>query len=161
MSTTKMSAGAVASTLASIADQITSSVLSRGDRRKVRARNERAPDELLELLCHLAEQNGGQLLGMSFDPVQARATLAETSAARTQIGVTRQLLQRMEDDMIQQRATVADRGFAIFMALRRLVMTTEGNSLSPAYEQMKQIVRDRPRKTRKKAAKAVATKARA
>jgi hypothetical protein len=56
----------------------------------------------------------------------------------------------MEDDMLQQRATVADPAFAIYTALRRLVKTKAGNSLAPAYEQMKSIVKNRPRKSRAK-----------
>ncbi len=140
----------VASTLTSIADQIQSPVLSKNDRRNLQGRNERTPNELVEMLCHLAEQNGGHILGMPFDAATARTVLAQTSTAQTQISVARQLLQRMEDDMIQQRATVADPSFAIFTALRRLVNTKSGNSLTPAYVQMKAIVKNRPRKKRAK-----------
>ena len=140
----------VASTLTSIADQISSASLDKVDRRRLRGRNEIVPDPLVEMICHLAEQGGGTVLGMPFDAAAARATLAQTSATRTTISVGRQTLQRMEDDMIQQRATVADPAFAIYTSLRRLVKTKAGNSLSPAYEQMKAIVKDRPRKPRKR-----------
>jgi hypothetical protein len=156
MSKSKVSPDAVGATLTGMADQIESPVLSKVERDRLKGRNRLVPDQLVEMICHLAEQNGGQVLGMAYDAAQARATLAQTSAARTHISVTRQLLQRMEDDMIQQRATVADPSFAVYTALRRLVNTKMGNHLSPAYEQMKQIVKNRPRTPRKKVAKAAA-----
>ena len=121
----------------------------------MKSRNQNVPDELVEMVSHLAEQGNGSVLGMPFDAAQARATLTQTSSARTNISVGQQTLQRMEDDMIQQRATVADPTFAIYTALRRLVKTKSGNSLAPAYEQMKAIVKNRPRRTRKKTDEAV------
>jgi hypothetical protein len=145
-----VSPDAVASTLSGMAAQIGSPVLNKTERRQLRNRNEMVPDQLVEMIIHLADQNDGQILGMSFDAATARTTLAQTSAAQTQINVARQLLLRMEDDMIQQRATVADPSFAIFSALRRLVKTKSGNSLTPAYDQMKAIVKNRPRRTRAK-----------
>jgi len=147
----------VASTLSSMADQVGSPVLTKTERRTLRNRNEMVPDQLVEMLCHLADQNNGQILGMSFDAATARTVLAQTSTAQTQISVARQLLQRMEDDAIQQRATVADPSFAIFSALRRLVNTKSGNSQTPAYVQMKAIVKNRPRKTRVKRTAETAT----
>jgi hypothetical protein len=102
------------------------------------------------MVSHLAQQGGGSILGMPFDATAASATLTQTSDTRTAISVGRQTLQRMEDEMIQQRATVADPAFAIYTALRRLVKTKAGNTLAPAYEQMKSIVKNRPRKVRKK-----------
>ena len=149
----------VASTLAGIAEQIPSASLDSKTRRSVQGRNENAPDALIEMVCHLAEQGGGSVLGMPFDAAQARAALAQANEARTAISVARQTLQRMEDDMIQQRATVADPAFAIYASLRRLVKTKAGNSLSPAYEQMKAIVKNRPRKPRAKTGKSKTAKA--
>ena len=102
------------------------------------------------MISHLAEQGGGAVIGMPFDFAQASATLAQTSTTRTTISIGQQTLQRMEDDMLQQRVTVADPAFAIYTALRRLVKTKTGNSLLPAYEQMKAIVKNRPRKSRPK-----------
>jgi hypothetical protein len=150
MSKTKIASDAVASTLSSLAGQIKSPVLNKADRQRLKGRNDRVPDQLIEMISDLAEQNGGKVLGIPFDAATARATLTQTSATRVQIGTTKQLTQKMEDDMIQQRATVADPAFAIFTALRRLVNTKAGNSLAPAYEQMKTIVKDRPRTPRKK-----------
>jgi hypothetical protein len=157
MSKTKIASDAVASTLSSLAGQIKSPVLSKADRQRLKGRNDRVPDQLIEMISDLAEQNGGKVLGIPFDAATARATLTQTSATRVQIGTTKQLTQKMEDDMIQQRATVADPAFAIFTALRRLVNTKSGNSLAPAYEQMKTIVKDRPRTPRKKKATTTAT----
>jgi hypothetical protein len=144
----------VATTLAKIAENLPSASLDKKTRRNVQGRNENAPDALIEMICHVAEQGGGSVLGMPFDPVQARATIAQANNARTAIGVARQTLQRMEDDMIQQRSTAADPAFAIYASLRRLVKTKAGNSLAPAYEQMKAIVKNRPRKRRNKTAAA-------
>jgi hypothetical protein len=136
--------------LSSIAGEIQSPVLTKTERRNLQSRNERVPDELIEMVSHLAEQGGGTILGMSFDTATASSVLAQTSTAQTQISVARQLLQRMEDDMVQQRATVADPTFAIYTALRRLVKTKSGNALTPAYEQMQAIVKNRPRRSRAK-----------
>jgi hypothetical protein len=157
MSKTKIASDAVASTLSSLAGQIKSPVLNKADRQRLKGRNDRVPDQLIEMISDLAEQNGGKVLGIPFDAATARATLTQTSATRVQISTTKQLTQKMEDDMIQQRATVADPAFAIFTALRRLVNTKSGNSLAPAYEQMKTIVKDRPRTPRKKKASTTAS----
>jgi hypothetical protein len=137
-----------------LAVQIPSTSLSRAERKKLYDRNAICPDALIEMLAHLAEQSGGHVLGMPFDAAEARAVLAKVSATKTAIGVARQLVQRLEDDLVQQRATVADPAFALFTALRRLVNTKAGNKLAAAYAQMKQIVKDRPRKSRKKKAAA-------
>jgi hypothetical protein len=140
----------VATTLSSIAGEISSPSLSKTERRALQGRNENAPDELIEMIAQLAQQGGGTVLGIPFDATTALATLAQTSATRTSISVGQQTLQRMEDDMIQQRATAADPAFAIYTALRRLVKTKSGNALAPAYAQMKSIVKNRPRKSRAK-----------
>jgi hypothetical protein len=157
MSKTKIAPDQVAATLNGLAGQVQSPVLSKADRNRLRSRSERVPDQLIEMISDLAEQNGGQILGMSFDAAAARTTLTQTSATRTQISTAKQLTQKMEDDMIQQRTAVADPTFAIFTALRRLVNTKSGNSLAPAYEQMKTIVKDRPRTPRKKKTATTAT----
>jgi hypothetical protein len=111
------------------------------------------------MIAHLAEQGGGSVLGMQFDAAAARTTLGQTNDTQTSISVGRQTLQRMEDDMLQQRATVADPAFAIYTALRRLVKTKAGNALAPAYEQMQSIVKNRPRKSRAKKTAGTATAA--
>jgi hypothetical protein len=150
MSKSKKETASVASTLSSIAGGISSESLTKVARQQLRGRNENVPDQLIEMVSHLAEQGGGNVLGMPFDATAARATLAQASDTQTSISVGRQTLQRMEDDMLQQRVTVADPAFAIYTALRRLVKTKAGNALSPAYEQMKSIVKNRPRKSRAK-----------
>jgi hypothetical protein len=157
MSKTKIESDPVASALNSLAGQIKSPVLSKADRQRLKSRSDKVPDQLIEMISDLAEQNGGQVLGMAFDAATARTTLTQTSATRTQISTAKQLTQKMEDDMIQQRVAVADPAFAIFTALRRLVNTKAGNSLAPAYEQMKTIVKDRPRTPRKKKTATTAT----
>lgn len=138
----------IATTLSNLSAGVTANALDERARRNMRDRSARCPDALVELVCHLAEQNGGNVLGMAFDATTARATLASVSKAQTAIRVARQLLQRMEDDVTQQRIKVADPTFALYTALRRLVNTESGNALKPAYEQMKQIVKNRPRRTR-------------
>jgi hypothetical protein len=142
----------VAATLSQVGEQVQSPSLTPAARQQLRGRNANVPDELIEMIRHLAEQGGGSVLGMPFDATAATTTLAQTASARTAIRVGRQTIQRMEDDMLQQRATVADPAFAIYTSLRRLVKTKAGNSLSAAYEQMKSIVKNRPRKSRKKTA---------
>ena len=138
----------VASTLSGILAQITTPALSTADRKKMEARNTRTPDALIAMIVHLAEQDGSTVAGMPFDAAGASAVLSSTEP--TTISVCRQLLQRMEDDWTQQRLTVADPAFAIYQALARLVNTPAGNSLKPAYEQMKAIVKNRPPKTNRK-----------
>ena len=145
----------VASTLSGILAQITTPALSVADRKRMEARNDSTPDALIAMMAHLAEQNGGTVAGLSFDAAGANAVLSSTEP--TNISVCRQLLQRMEDDWIQQRLAVADPAFAIYRALARLVNTPAGNSLSPAYEQMKAIVKNRPPKTSRRKQKKTAT----
>jgi hypothetical protein len=138
--------GTTASTLAGIASGISTPALTNDERKLLRARNSRTPDKLIEMVAHLAQQGGGSVLGIPFDSTTASATLANASQAKTTIAVGRQTLQRMEDDMLQQRLTVADPAFAIYSALRRLVQTKAGNALLPAYNQMKALVRRKPSK---------------
>jgi hypothetical protein len=157
MSKTKVSPDSITTTLSNVAGQINSPVLSKADRDRLRSRSDKVPDQLIEMISSLAEQNGGKVLGMPFDAATARATVTQTRATKTQISTAKQLTQKMEDDMIQQRVAVADPAFAIFTALRRLVNTKSGNSLAPAYEQMKTIVKNRPRTPRKKKATTTAT----
>jgi hypothetical protein len=140
----------IATTLSNLAGRIESPALTKVGRRRLRARNEIVPDALVELVSHLAEQGNGSILGVPFDAAAARATLDQTSDARTAILVGKQLLARMEDDLLQRRTTVADPVFALYVALRRLVKTKAGNPLAPAYAEMKAIVKNRPRKPRKK-----------
>jgi hypothetical protein len=142
--------GTASSILSGIANGISSPSLTKTEREQLRSRNARVPNELVEMVSHLAEEGNGSVLGMPFDATTASATLTQTSDTQTAISVGRQTLQRMEDDMLQQRATVADPAFAIYTALRRLVKTKTGNALAPAYEQMKSIVKNRPRKSRAK-----------
>ena len=156
---TPVATDTVASTLSSMANTLVFPVLTKNDRRRLQSRNESVPDELVELMCQLADQGGGQILGTPFDAAATRATLAQTSTTRSQVGIGRQALQRVEDDMIQKRATVADPTFAMYASLRRLVNTKAGNSLLPAYTQMKAIVKNRPRKRRAKKTDEVATAA--
>jgi hypothetical protein len=140
----------VATTLSGFAAQIQSPSLGTKDRHRLRSSNAKVPDALVELVCHLAEQSGGNVLGMPYDATQVRATLANVASARTAVAAAQLLLQRMDDELLQQRASVADPTFAIYTALRRLVRTPAGNALAPAYEQMKSIVKNRPVKSRKK-----------
>jgi hypothetical protein len=144
----------IAATLSALLSHVAVPSLAKAERRRMQKRSELCPDALVEMLAHLSEQSGGHVLGMPFDAAEARAVLAKVSATKTAIGVARQLVQRLEDDLVQQRITVADPAFALFTALRRLVNTKAGNKLAAAYAQMKQIVKDRPRKSRKKKATA-------
>jgi hypothetical protein len=112
----------------------------------MRSRSERCPDDLVEMVIHLAETGGGHVLGMPFDVQAARATLTYVSDARAAVDVARQLVQKLEDDLVQARSRVTDPTFALYTALRRLVNTDAGNKLAPAYEQMKSMVRNRPRR---------------
>jgi hypothetical protein len=66
------------------------------------------------------------------------------------VASSRLIAQKVEDDSVQQRVIVADRVFAIYRALGRLVKTPEGNSLLPTYEEMALTVKNRPRVPRKK-----------
>jgi hypothetical protein len=146
MTKAKIAPAAVASTLTSIAGEIPSPLLTKAERQLLRGRNDRVPDQLIEKICDLADQNGGTVLGMPFDAATARTTLAQASTIRAQISAAKQLAQRLEDDMAQQRVAVADPAFAIFTSLRRLVKTKAGNSLATAYEQMKSLVKKRKKK---------------
>jgi hypothetical protein len=141
-------AGDLAAMLNGLLVHVAAPSLGQKERRRLQKRNEICPDALIEMLAHLAEQNGGHVLGMPFDAKQARAALTKVSATKTALGIARQLVQRLEDDQVQQRIVVADPAFALFTALRRLVNTETGNKLAPAYAQMKQIVKNRPRKSR-------------
>ena len=126
--------------------------LTRSDRVQARQRSERVPDALIELLATIASQNEGLVAGMTFDAVEARATLAYASTARTNIQAARHLAQRMEDESIRKHTLLANRSFGMYRALARLVQTPEGEALRSLYEQMQSLVRPRGRRGSTKAA---------
>jgi hypothetical protein len=114
----------------------------------VQARSARCPDELIQLVIQTATSGGGSVLGMAFDVTAAKTALTQVGSLEDQLSVARQLVQRLEDEVVQTRVSVADPAFAIYTALRRLTKTPAGNALLPVYEQMQLAVKNRPRRTR-------------
>jgi hypothetical protein len=133
-------------------------VFSRAERVKTRAGSRRVPDALIELVATYAENHGGAVAGLPFDGAAARAALTSVSTAQAAARAARQFARRAEDDAVQGRATVADRTFAVYAALKRLVRTPEGNALKDAYDEMHAVVRAH-NKTRKTAASAATSTA--
>jgi hypothetical protein len=161
-----------ATLLTGILNGLPNDVLDTKTRSQLGHRSARCPDELIQLVSQLAQQSGGNVAGMAYDPTAATNTLTQVSDFQTQLSLARQLVQRLEDEVVQTRVSLADPTFAIYTALRRLTKTTSGNALLPAYQQMQLAVKNRPRKTRapkkpklpgvralKKAAKAAAAAA--
>jgi hypothetical protein len=138
--------GAIASNLAS------TPTLSVKERKTLGDRSRRAPDALIELVLKLAENNGGQVAGIPIDVASARTTLTNVSAATAAAADSRRIAAQMDDDALQQRVVVADRVFAVHMALRRLVNTPEGEPFARASEEMASVLRNQPRLKRGKAA---------
>jgi hypothetical protein len=126
--------------------------LSAKERKLIGARSRRVPDALIELVLKLAETNGGQVAGMPIDVTAARATLTQVSAASAAADASRRIAAQMDDDSLQQRIVVADRAFAIHLALRRLVNTPEGQPFVRASEEMASALRNQPRLRRAKGA---------
>ena len=161
-----------ASTIGGMASSLPGDALDKRTRDRMGSRSARCPDELIQLVCQLVMQSGGSVLGMTYDVQAAKGALTQVGDLQTQLAVARQLVKRLEDEVVQTRNNVADPTFAFYTALRRLVKTAKGNSLLPAFEQMQQAVKNRPRRTRspkkpklpgvralKKAAKAAAASA--
>jgi hypothetical protein len=137
-----------ASTLGGITTSLTGDALEKKARRQMASRSSRCPDELITLVSQLAEQSGGTVAGMPYDAQAAKDGLTQVSSLRTQLSVARQLVQRLEDEVVQTRISVVDPTFAIYAALRRLTKTAKGNALLPAYEQMQLALKNRPRRKR-------------
>jgi hypothetical protein len=116
-------------------------VFSRVERKKTRSSSQHVPDALIELVATHAENNSGAVAGLPFDGAAARVALTQVSTAQAAVRAARQFAQRVEDDATQGRATVADRTFAVYSALRRLVRTPEGAALKDTYDQMHTVVR--------------------
>jgi hypothetical protein len=122
--------------------------LDKRARKLLAGRSARCPDTLVTLVSQLATDGGGNVLGMPYDVQAAKDGLTQVSSLQTQLSVARQLVQRLEDEVVQTRVSVADPTFAIYTALRRLTKTAKGNALLPAYQQMAEAVKNRPRRTR-------------
>jgi hypothetical protein len=161
-SKTNHPASATSSSSSSVADQLgaieaglaTVNSLTAKQRDTLRSRSRSVPDTLIQMVIQLATKNGGQVAGIPFDVDAAQATLAQVSDAEASAGTSRTIAQKLEDGSLQQRIVVADRVFAIYRALGRLVKTPEGNSILGTYEEMTSTVRNQPRLRRKKAAEA-------
>jgi hypothetical protein len=108
------------------------------------------PDALIQKMIKIATDNGGVVAGMPFDVDAANAALSSSSKAQAAADASRTIAQKLVDSAVQQRVVVADRTFAIYRALGRLVKTPEGNSLLGTYKDMAATVKNRPRIARKK-----------
>jgi hypothetical protein len=136
------------STIGGIASSLPNDVLEQKAKKKLASRSENCPDTLIDLVIQVAQQNGGSVAGMPYDVQAAKDALTQVGDLQTQLNVARQLVQRLEDEVVQTRISVADPTFAIYTALRRLTKTAKYNSLLPAYQQMQEAVKNRPRRTR-------------
>jgi hypothetical protein len=124
--------------------------LTKQTRKQLEARSRNVPDALIQKMIQIASNNGGLVAGMPFDVDAATAALSNVSNAVAAADSSRTIAQKMVDSSVQQRVVVADRTFAIYRALERLVKTPEGNSLLRTYEDMASTVKNRPRVPRKK-----------
>jgi hypothetical protein len=124
--------------------------LTKQERKQLEARSRNVPDALIQKMIQVARNNGGVVAGMPFDVDAASTALTEVSNAQAAADSSRTIAQKMVDSSVQQRVVVADRAFAIYRALGRLVKTPEGNSLLRTYEDMASTVKNRPRIPRKK-----------
>jgi hypothetical protein len=119
-------------------------------RNQLESRSRIVPDALIQKMIQIATNNGGLVAGMPFDVDAANAALTNVSKAKAAADASRTIAQKLVDDSVQQRVVVADRTFAVYRALGRLVKTPEGNSLLRTYEEMTTVVKNRPRIARKK-----------
>ena len=126
---------------------------SREERKSVLSQSIRVPDALIERVADLAEQGGGTVLGISFDVDAARQTLAYSRACRAVIAAARSFARMISDDVLRQRVVVAQRAFAIYGAMGRLVQTGEDKRLIAPYEELQTLVRAERRRTRAAKAK--------
>jgi hypothetical protein len=139
--------------LSTIEGEITTLVtLNRKTRRSLATRSGRVSDVLINIVLQEAEKNGGQIAGITIDVPAAREALAAASESQESADSARRIGDRMEDDAIQHRVVVADRAFAVYTALRRLVHTPEGEPLARTYEEMASTVRKKRPKARAKKA---------
>ena len=125
-------------------------VLTPKARKQLEARSRVVPDALIQKMIKIAGSNGGLVAGLAFDVDAASAALTNVSTAQAAADSSRTIAQKLVDSAVQQRVVVADRTFAIYRALGRLVKTPEGNSLLGTYKDMAATVKNRPRIARKK-----------
>jgi len=118
------------------------------ERKEQKSLSRNVPDKLIELVAEVATQNGGSVAGIPFDAAEASATLTYTSNAEKTAEAAKGLAQRVTDDAVQRRTSVANSAFAIYRAMGRLVRTTKGQAYRQKYEEMQRLVR----KTRSTAA---------
>ena len=124
--------------------------LTAANRKQLESRSTKVPDALILKMIQVAKKNGGLVAGIPFDVTAAQGVLAQVTTLRAGVESSRSIAQKMSDQALQQRVTVADRTFGIYRALERLVKTPEGTSLLGTYETMAATVKNRPRIPRKK-----------
>ena len=154
------SSSSVTQQLAAIEKSIAPIVsLTKQQRRQLENRSANVPDALIQKMIQIATNNSGLVAGMPFDVNAASTALTQVSEAQAAADSSRTIAQKMVNSSVQQRVVVADRTFAIYRALGRLVKTPEGSSLLRTYEDMASTVKNRPRVRRKKAAEPSASNA--
>jgi len=143
----------------SLAQLLDAPGLSKAERQQVYAVSHHVSDALIQSVANLAAENGGSILGMGFDVEEARAVLAYASECKAVIDGARAFAQRVKDDVLARRQTIAEHANVVYQALGRLVRTPEGKHLVQSYEQMHAVVtrkRTRAKRTGTAAAKPAA-----
>ncbi len=110
--------------------------VSKSERKALYAKSHHVSDALIQSVANLAAENGGNILGVSFDVEEARAVLAYASDCKAVIHGTRSFAQRLKDSVLQRREATAAHANVVYGVLSRLVRAPEGKHLVQSFEQM-------------------------
>jgi hypothetical protein len=100
-------------------------------RKVLTSQTRRTAASVIPSILALASQNGGQVAGVAVDVTAVQESLDEVAAAERLATVVRTLLQRLDDDALQKRASAAEIATTCMMAMRAAVRTPAGKALRP------------------------------
>lgn len=117
------------------------------DRRRLSVDIARSPAELVEAVASLAARSNGRLAGIAIDADRFRTVLARHAAASELIRELRHVAQRLEDDIVDERADVGRQSLAVVWGLEGAVRAGDGVVNAGKVRELRALARKgRPRR---------------
>jgi hypothetical protein len=114
----------------------------------LRATERRAPPHLIALVVAEAEENGGQVAGVSVDPAGMRADSARVASLRVAAVTARSIARRLEHEALTLAASVAQRALSATTSLQAFARTPEGRTSNAKAAELRAAAREpKPRKS--------------
>jgi hypothetical protein len=122
-------------------------------RRTLNAESAFVPNAFLEAVATSASVHGGTVAGLPFDANAAREAIARSAAAAGIVQWAHDFAQTVADDALRDRAAVASRAVRAYGMLAKYVETDEGAAMVGELAQMREIMKQSRRPSRRAKAK--------